>query len=614
MPSSAPSSDSALRSPKLPDDGATPLVVGVTGHRDVRSADLAELEAEVDRFLASLQELAPTSSVAVMCGMAEGADTLVARCALARQMRVEAVLPMPLELYEDDFTDSGRAELLELLDHPGVDRIELDVPSALSRESVRVQGPERDRLYENLADQILSSSNILLALWDGELTGLAGGTSDVVVRYLRAVNGTHEPTGSAASFESGSGPVVALDPRYAYWIPTRRDRGGSGSAAGSASAYLVGGEGEIVSYGDEMPRELADQLAELNEYNDLYSELERQGKISASPSLLADAPVDANDPYRPALERIDREYTKADALAVHFQNRSDLLFNVTAIVAGTMGVVFLLFAKIATFTGFLIFYLALFGFGLLAFRVARRSQWLSRHLTYRSLAETMRTRFFLVVADAHRGVDVHELMTTTGTHRLPGFALIDGLVRATEPPAPEHHEQRQAAAMVDWVRSAWVADQAGYFRSKIGRLADSQHRMERVKVVLIAIFVAATIALIFAEDPLSSSKLIEFTASGDKKPDEPVSVKTLLIFIMGALPFLLGVWELHNNKLATKELLWQYRNQADYFGAAEREMEAFDETGGRRDIIARLGRKSLAEGYQWAMYRFHREHEPPVAG
>jgi hypothetical protein len=138
--------------------------------------------------------------------------------------------------------------------------------------------------------------------------------------------------------------------------------------------------------------------------------------------------------------------------------------------------------------------------------------------------------------------------------------------------------------------------------------------MERVKLLMVGVFVAATIALIFAKNPLSGSTIYEFAAGGEKKPDEPVTVKTLLVFVMGALPFLLGVWELHSNKLATKELLWQYRNQADYFGAAERELSATESVEGRRDVIARLGRKSLAEGYQWAMYRFHREHEPPVAG
>ena len=611
---SAPSSDSAQRSAKSPEALATPLVVGVTGHRDLLTEDIGELASEVDGFLNAVQELIPHSSMTVMCGMAEGADALVAARALERGLTVRAVLPMPLALYEEDFTTEGLKTLNETLAKPGVEVVELALPPDLDEAAVAGQGAARDRLYENLAAEIITSSNVLLALWDGEATGLVAGTSDVVARYLGATSGFHAIAQVAHSRDAAN-DAPPFDPAYVCWIPTRRNRDGPVAAeARGGPTFLVGGDGAHVWRESELPGELADQLAERDGYNALYAELQGAGKLAESGGLLADTPIDSGDPYRPALERIDREYSRSDALAIHFQGRSDRLFNLTAAMAATMGIVFLLFAKIVSFTGFLLIYLALFALGLLAFRVARRRQWLSRHLTYRALAETMRTRFFLVVADAHRAVDVHELMATTGTHRLPGFALIDGIVRATEPPPGERRDRRDAGALVDYVREAWVADQAAYFRSKIGRLARSQHRTERVKLLFIGVFVAATIALIFAKDPLSGSTIFEFAADGKKKPDEPVSVKTLLIFIMGALPFLLGVWELHNNKLATKELLWQYRNQADYFGAAERELSMTEDVGGRRDVIARLGRKSLAEGYQWAMYRFHREHEPPVAG
>lgn len=613
MPLSAPSSNSAQRSAKSPETPATPLVVGVTGHRDLPVGDVGDLEVEVDRLLDALVELTPHSTVTVMCGMAEGADMLVAARALRRGMRVRAVLPMRLELYEQDFSETGRRELIDALSEPAVERVDLGLPPGLPESAVATPGPDRDRLYEKLADEILASSNVLLALWDGAVTGLVGGTSDVVLRYLSVANGS-DAVGRPQPI--GDDPAYSLppDPAYVYWIPTRRDHNGTNGAALGEPAFLVGGDGGAPWRRRQMPGELAEQLTELDDYNALHARLTHEGKLSESGGLLADAPVDARDPYRPALERIDREYARSDALALHFQRRSDLLFNLSAAIAAAMGVVFLLFAKIASFTGFLLIYLALFGVGLLAFQLARRRQWLSRHLTYRALAETMRTRFFLVLADAHRAVDVHELMGTTGTHRLPGFALIDGLVKTTEPHATESRDEQTGDAMVDYVRSAWVAEQAAYFRSKIGRLAHSQHRMERVKLLMVGVFVAATIALIFAKNPLSGSTIYEFAAGGEKKPDEPVTVKTLLVFVMGALPFLLGVWELHNNKLATKELLWQYRNQADYFGAAERELSATESVEGRRDVIARLGRKSLAEGYQWAMYRFHREHEPPVAG
>jgi hypothetical protein len=601
-------------------------VIGVTGHRDLRPEDLERLEAEVDDFLDDLRKRAPRATVTVMCGMAQGADTLVAERALRRRMRVLAVLPMPVELYSADFDAEGHRELERMLADPMVDRLELALPAGLTESAVAAQGPERDRLYAGLAEHIHASSNILLALWDGEVTGLLGGTSDVILRYLSAENGSGAIS-RVRPLDEESSPPPSLNPAYVYWLPARRQAdgaaageplGGAPSAIGEAPerpSFLVGGDGGGVLWQEpRMPEELSLQLAELDELNEQHARLSGDGRPAEADGLLAAAPVAADDPYRDALERIDREYVRADALALHFQRRSDSLFKLSAFTAATMGVVFLLFAKITSFIGFLVIYLALFGLGLLAFRFARRRRWLSRHLTYRALAETMRTRFFLVLAGVHRDVDVGELMGMTGTHRLPGFGLIGGLVKTTEPAASARRDAGADASMIDYVRRAWVADQASYFSAKIGRLAHAQHRMERVKVLMVGIFVAATIALIFAKDPLAGSTIYEFGSGDEEHKEEAVSVKTLLIFIMGALPFLLGVWELQSNKMATKELLWQYRNQADYFGLAEEELSATEDLETRSAIIARLGRKSLVEGYQWAMYRFHREHEPPVAG
>ena len=48
-----------------------------------------------------------------------------------------------------------------------------------------------------------------------------------------------------------------------------------------------------------------------------------------------------------------------------------------------------------------------------------------------------------------------------------------------------------------------------------------------------------------------------------------VTAKDVIIFLMGLLPVLLGIWELYQNKKAMRELLWQYRNQLGHFTRAE---------------------------------------------
>jgi hypothetical protein len=93
-----------------------------------------------------------------------------------------------------------------------------------------------------------------------------------------------------------------------------------------------------------------------------------------------------------------------------------------------------------------------------------------------------------------------------------------------------------------------------------------------------------------------------------------VPVKNMLTFVMGLLAVLLGVWELHQNKMATRELLWQYRNQVSHFSWAKEQLERVTSPRRRNDVLVELGRDSLMESYLWAIHRYHREHEPPGAG
>jgi hypothetical protein len=63
--------------------------------------------------------------------------------------------------------------------------------------------------------------------------------------------------------------------------------------------------------------------------------------------------------------------------------------------------------------------------------------------------------------------------------------------------------------------------------------------------------------------------------------------------------------------MATRELLWQYRNQLKHFSRARAQLARTLAAGRRLEILADLGKDSLMESYLWTIHRFHREHEPP---
>jgi hypothetical protein len=84
---------------------AVPLVVAVTGHRDLVPDEIPQIRERVRDCLAGLRNDYPGRIISVMSALAEGADRLVAEEAIALGMPLTVLLPMPREMYEQDFTD-----------------------------------------------------------------------------------------------------------------------------------------------------------------------------------------------------------------------------------------------------------------------------------------------------------------------------------------------------------------------------------------------------------------------------------------------------------------------------------------------------------------------------
>jgi hypothetical protein len=58
-----------------------PLVIGVTGHRDLIDAEKPQLRKKVEAFIGSLRSHFPDLPLLFLTGLAEGADRLVAEVA-----------------------------------------------------------------------------------------------------------------------------------------------------------------------------------------------------------------------------------------------------------------------------------------------------------------------------------------------------------------------------------------------------------------------------------------------------------------------------------------------------------------------------------------------------
>jgi hypothetical protein len=586
--------------PRSDPHAATPLLIGVTGHRDPHPDDISAAEAALDRLFSDLRQRLPDTPIEVVSGMADGADRIVVRAALRHQFPVTALLPMPMEDYAADFSAESLAEIRAILAQPGVERLALPIPPDLQSPGQPLDREARDELYHRLAACLARKSNLILALWDGVNTGLAGGTSQVLLRFLHALPEPEVPLQPVAFVDARPGDTSG--PEFACWIPMRRGGNGNGQSLPEREAFLSGGLGpcQLRSH-PRMPAELAEILCELNDYNSSFCEL------APSPDSLAmlAAPADLPAAVQTSLMRVEGEFAKADYLAVHNQRRADWIFQSMGWLAVVMGLLFLVYAKLWAHPALMYGYAAAFTAAIVMARYARHRRWFSRQLMFRVIAETLRTRFFLSMAGVSDRIDVTRLLDVTGISHFSGFSWISYVLRTAEgwvdddPP----RDAGELGVRLKIVRKQWIESQARYFGNKIRRLTRRHHGLERIKVLLLAGLAVMAAGLLLFKEPLAS--IIPFHG---------IALKSFVIFLMGFLPLALGVWEVYQQKMAVRELLWQYRNQARYFSLAETRLSQARSLATAGDIIENLGYKCLVESMLWAVHRYHREHEPSAAG
>jgi hypothetical protein len=575
----------------------SPFVIGVTGHRDLAEGDLARARSAVTAFLESIRQLLPETELNVMLGMAAGGDLIVAKTALALGIRVEAVLPMPLAEFVVDFDNRNRCLLMELLAHRNLHCVELSADASNESGPSPNAAARRAAAYRNLADVLIRKSNLMLALWDGKGSRRPGGTTDTVLCCLRA-RAAEECEELGLQFTVAD-PGADTDSNFVYWIPMA-PKGNDESVAGSPPCFLTGLGDTILQFGSQPPEPLRRRLKEFNDYNRDFRRLPADRGPEPGNPLLAGVPAELLDEDRSRLVRISTEYARADSLALHYQKRSDNLFGMFGIFAFVMGCLYLVYDKLGENQAILLIYLMILLGSLVLYRLLYTKVWFVKHLRYRALAETLRVTFYMGLAGVGRNLDAAAVLALSGIEHFEGFGWLTYVLKNVAPASIGR------AALLDprrseYVRTAWVDDQRRYFSRKVKHLEQKSRRVSRWQLAVVFL----TIGVLLARMLFSRSLRTVYVIPG-------VPLKNLVMLVAGVTALFLGAWKLHQSKMATRELIWQYKNQLAHFSRSSAELERTATPDRRTEILVELGKRSLMESYLWTIHRYHREHAPPA--
>lgn len=554
----------------------TPLVIGVTSHRNIAASEIEPIRERVRAFVAQLKSEFPSLPLVVLSSLAEGGDQLFASEALAAGARLVVPLPLPRDMYVEDFADpSVRAQFEALFQQAEV--IRLPLLKSQSRDELQTHGEARNRQYAKAGVFIASHAHILVTIWDGKDSGRLGGTGQIVKYYLHgSLPGISEHSRQARHILSGG------DEHLLYHIVCSREGENGLVAPGLAPLQTLWRSGDEISTDSSMPEEFALMIRHMVEFNEDCAKYETE--INAA-NTVATSDTSATDD-------IDHLFRSADWLALHFQRRVLLALRITFTLAALMGIAFTFYAHLTQQDNMIYFFLLLFAGGGLVAALARRREWHRKYLDYRALAEGLRIQLYWRRAGISKDTD-HEFAHDNFLQKQNiELGWIRNVMRAVGLQPHKKLEHGALARVIsEWVGESGRSGQLHYFERKTAEKAGVHHLTEIIGSVSLWVGIAISVFLaIFA------LKLPEFT-------------KTTLVMIMAVFSIVAAVREAYAYRKADKELIRQYRFMQRIFSGARAALDRTNDPAEKRSILRSLGDAALTEHAEWTLMRRERQVE-----
>jgi hypothetical protein len=557
-----------------------PMVIGVTGHRDLRKDELPEIRSRVRDLFLDLKERFPARQLRLLSPLAEGADRLVANVAMELGIELSVVMPMPYVAYQSDFSSEESVTEFDSLYALASDVYELPIARNGTLESISRPGRARDLQYAQMGVFLCAHSHILLALWDGKTSGHLGGTAqvvrfhhdDIMPGYTTHNVGTQQMLIDdesdliyhiVCSREGPDGaPVEGFEPLECWWFTKDRH--------------------------SPRQRDLPEQHELIFSRSSEFSEdvIRFSDRIEGESYALLDEEDAARLPR--GVVNINRVFCMADWLAIHYQKLTLRMLKITHLLTFLMGFMFILFSDLRTQEIYMIGFLAFFALSAGAHVLAKRKGWQRKYLDYRTLAEGLRVQFYLSAAGITGDTEskfTHDNFLQTQD---PELGWIRNVMRVAGTRCDADREVSQAG--LAFTLRQWIGDnesgQLGYYRRKTAQWIKRNRNTERLSALALATSVIVILLIIFGG------------TFGETYID-------VLFVLMGSTLLAYGVRQGYAQSTAQKELIKQYEFMLRVFHNSRRRLDGAEDDDERHQILRALGGSCLDEHAEWIL--MHRD-------
>ncbi len=564
-----------------------PIYLGITGHRDLRSEDMSELEKQIRSVFIDMRRLYPSTPIVLLSPLAEGADRLAAKVALEEKVSLIVPLPLPREEYEKDFgTGESRKEFAEQIGR-AQEWFHLPLMEGNTSDNIKEYGEHRDLQYALAGTFIVRHCQVLIALWDGVAPQLKGGTAEIVQFKLA---GVPEPYSSARGHldRADCGPVYHIvTPRISNPSP----EGTSFSLNRLFPAGFINKAQAEAAY--------ARILSRIDRYNQDIQRLSGGLAKEVKKNKGYVIPEDKENLLSQASLRILETYAVADTLAIHFQRRRHNIL--LGIFVAVIIAVFFFHAYLEFFKHALVLalYPLMLVIAFILYFLAKQHDYQDKHIEYRTFAEGLRVKLFWKIAGIHQDVSDHYLRK----HFSELEWIKDALRTLNLSTSPEEHPEDPEKNVPDQhalriVYDHWVRDQCTYFAKASKREEKKLHTFESQSNILFWAGFGLSVLAVFAHHYLEEAKLLH----------------QIIIFSIVMSLALAAAIKGYSEKMAISEQAKQYSKMSELFERANHLIEILlqnNDLSKARKILLTLGKEALAENGDWVILHRSKPIEVP---
>jgi len=566
-----------------------PLIIAVTGHRDLHPDDVPRVEGQLREFFRGLMRTYENTPLLLLSALGPGADRLAAKVATDMPgVDLAAVLPWPKGVCEGLRHRGGDVNEFETLLALAEHVICLPLPDGMIESELAGSPDSHQQSFEAVGRYLTRHCQALISIWDG----VESDTSQTwrVIRWHR--EGTDAPFAAGADFldEPETGPV--------WRFPARR--GGESSALPESAVVEEPTEALLKRF-----QEIAENFDRFNRDIAEIGPRVADGRETSKGYLF---PAEEQAALPKPLEFLLDRFALADQLAQWWQRISG------RVLLAILGLIFLTVTLFECYAhvapgrvSLLLGYPLLFGIGLLVVWQVRQWRVYNRYLDYRALAEAMRVHLFWKIALLPESAADYYLRNSRGQLDWIRAALRNWTVQSGE------HDCRIAcprnsppdAATLLQVRSRWMEDQRRFFEKSTGRDRHNAHLCHQSARWFLGISLAATV--------VQSCRLLWAWNQGEPLGHDGLTHALIMVVAMGGV--LAGLCHEYLEKRLFEKQARSYGWMASLYGTALRRFDPLVKKGElakAQSLIRELGREALAENADWVIY--HREREPEMKG